>query len=91
MLLAGAAVGWIANDVQDLVGDNQAMRKTIAQLGGGVSLTDSYLSTEMLFMALAATGFALQSILRLRNEDTALRAEPLLATPVSRQSGSSVT
>lgn len=84
LFTAGAAVGWIADDVDDLVGDNQAMRKTIAQLGG-VDLTDSYLSTEMLFAALIATGFALQSVLRLRAEETALRAEPLLATPVSRR------
>ncbi len=84
LFTAGAAVGWIADDVDDLIGDNQAMRKTIAQLGG-VSVTDSYLSTEMLFAALIATGFALQSALRLRGEETALRAEPLLATPVSRR------
>ena len=84
LFAVGAAVGWIADDVEDLVGDNQAMRKTIVQLGG-VSLTDSYLSTEMLFAALIATGFALQSVLRLRGEEVALRAAPLLATPVSRR------
>ena len=84
LFVVGAAVGWIANDVEDLVGDNQAMRKTIAQLGG-VSLTDSYLSTELLFAALIATGFALQSAMRLRGEETALRAAPLLATPISRR------
>jgi ABC-2 type transport system permease protein len=84
LFAAGAGVGWIANDVNDLVGDNQAMRKTIAQLGG-VSITDSYLSTEMLFAALIATGFAIQSVLRLRGEETAFRAAPLLSTPVSRR------
>ena len=36
-------------------------------------------------MALIATGYALQSALRLRGEETGLRAEPVLATPVSRR------
>src|SRR3569833_1677772 len=60
------------------------MRKTIVQLGG-VSLTDSYLSTELLFAALIATGFALQSVLRLRGEEVALRAALLFVFSVSRR------
>ncbi|GLW63701.1 exporter of polyketide antibiotics [Actinomadura rubrobrunea] len=83
LFAAGAAIGWIADDVKDLVGDNEAIRKTIAQFGGA-DLTDSYLSTQMLFGALVAAGFALQAALRLRGEETALRVEPLLATAVSR-------
>ncbi len=35
-------------------------------------------------MALIASGFAIQSALRLRGEESALLAEPLLAAPVSR-------
>jgi len=84
LFLTGAALGWVANDVEELIGDNQTMRKVIAQLGGA-SLTDAYLSSVMLLIALGATGFALQAALRLRSEETALRAEPLLATPVSRR------
>jgi ABC-2 type transport system permease protein len=84
MFLTGAAFGWIANDVDELVGDNETMRKVIARLGG-VSLTDSYLSSEIMLIALAAAGFAVQSALRLRGEEVALHAEPLLATPVSRR------
>ena len=35
-------------------------------------------------MALVATGFAIQSALRLRSEETSMRAESVLATPISR-------
>ncbi|HEY3261833.1 MAG TPA: ABC transporter permease, partial [Pseudonocardiaceae bacterium] len=82
--LTGAAYGWVANDVEKLVGDNETMRDVIAR-AGGASLTDSYLSTSLFMMALIATGYALQSALRLRSEETGLRAEPVLATPVSRR------
>jgi ABC-2 type transport system permease protein len=83
LFLTGAAFAWIANDIEDFVGDNETLKKMLAGLGD-VSLTDSYLSTELLLVALTGAGFAVQSALRARGEETALRAEPVLATPVSR-------
>jgi ABC-2 type transport system permease protein len=84
LFLMGAAFGWVADDVDALVGDNENLREMIAQLGG-VTLTDAYLTSELMLTALAAAGFAIQAALRLRVEETALRAEPLLATPTSRR------
>jgi ABC-2 type transport system permease protein len=78
MFLLGIAYGSVANDVEDFVGDNDTLRDIIARTGG--SLTDSYLSTSLLMLALIAGGFAVSSALRLRAEETALRAEPILAT-----------
>lgn len=83
LFVTGVAYGWVADDIKDLVGDNKAMQEMIAR-AGGVSLTDSYLSTSLLLLALVGGGFAIASALRLRSEETALRAEPILATPVSR-------
>ncbi|MFE7167775.1 ABC transporter permease [Streptomyces sp. NPDC057616] len=83
VFLAGIAYGWVADDVQDLVGDNDTMRKVIASFGG-TSITDAYLTRSLLTVALVGAGFAVQSALRPRGEETALRADPVLATPVSR-------
>ena len=55
----------------------------LAGAGGG-SLTDSYFAASFRVMALLATGFAIQSALRVRSEETSMRAELVLATPVSR-------
>jgi ABC-2 type transport system permease protein len=82
LFLGGVAYGSIGNDVADLIGDNEAMSDLMAQAGG--DLTDSYFATIMLMLALISTGFAVQSTLRLRGEETAGRAEPLLATALSR-------
>ncbi|HSA51265.1 MAG TPA: ABC transporter permease [Yinghuangia sp.] len=83
VFLTGVAYGWVADDVEDFIGDNEALRDVIAR-AGVADLTDSYLARSLLIVALIGTGYAVQSTLRLRGEETGLRAEPVLATPVSR-------
>lgn len=78
----GVAYGSVAKDVADLVGDSDAMTDIIAQ--GPGSLTDSYFATSFLTLALIAGGFTIAAVLRLRSEETSGRAEPLLATALSR-------
>ncbi|MFI7413455.1 ABC transporter permease [Streptomyces sp. NPDC049627] len=83
VFLTGLAYGWVADDVEDFVADNEALEDLITGYGGA-SLTDSYLSQSLLVVALLGAGYTVQSVLRLRGEESGLRAEPLLATPVSR-------
>ncbi len=78
----GIAYGALGQDVADLVGDSDALKEMIAQ--GGGALTDSYFYTSFLTMALIAGGFTVAAVLRLRSEETGGRAEPLLATALSR-------
>jgi ABC-2 type transport system permease protein len=83
ILVVGVAYGWIAPTIDSFVANNPTMAKFMASAGTG-SLTDTYFATAFRIMALIASGFAIQSALRLRGEESALRAEPLLAAPVSR-------
>jgi ABC-2 type transport system permease protein len=83
LLVLGFVYGAIANDVQNFVEDNQTLKEFIAA-AGGVSLTDAYFGTAMLTLALVSSGFAVQSVQRLRSEETTLHTEPVLATAVSR-------
>ena len=48
------------------------------------ALVDAFLAYIFLFMSVVACGFAVSSVLRLRSEEEAGRAEAVLATPVSR-------
>jgi ABC-2 type transport system permease protein len=82
MLLTGVSYGSVGNDVGDLIGDNDAVEDIIAQAAG--NLTDSFFNASLLMMALITGGFAVSSVLRLRSEETAGRAEVMLATAVSR-------
>jgi ABC-2 type transport system permease protein len=81
--LTGVAYGSIANSIEEFVADNQAIADMMAS-AGGASLTDAYLATSMLILAIIAGGAAIQMTLRLRTEESGGRAEPMLATPTSR-------
>lgn len=83
VLALGLVYGSLAESIDDFVGDNEALQEMLAS-AGGASLTDSYLSTSLLIMALTAAGPAIQITLRLRSEETALRTEAILATGTSR-------
>ena len=79
----GAVYGSIINAIEEFVADNPAMSDFLAA-SGAASLTDSYLATSMHLTALIGTAAAAQWTLRLRSEETSMRAEPVLATAVSR-------
>lgn len=81
--LTGVAYGSIVESIEEFIADNEAFAEIIARQAGG-SLTDAYLGVSMLILALLTGGYAIQSSLRPRSEETALRAEPVLAGPVSR-------
>jgi ABC-2 type transport system permease protein len=82
--LVGAAFGSIAKDIGDVIGDSPDVRDALARLGGTASLADAYLAATFGVLALVAAGSAVQAVSRLRGEETGGRAEPLLATAVSR-------
>ena len=76
--------GLVADEAEQILEDNPDMADFFAQLGMG-SVTDAFLSTAMLIMALFATGFTVSSVLRLRSEELSGRVDPVLAAPVSRR------
>src|SRR5699024_9160365 len=61
--------------------DNEFAKQMFAE--GGDPLA-SFMSTVLFMLALLAGGYVLQSSLRMRSEETATRAEPLLAAAVPR-------
>ncbi len=83
VLVAGIAYGWIGPTVDAFIGQNKALAEILAG-AGNADLTDSYFAASFRLMALVGAGFAIQSALRLRSEETSMRAESVLATPVSR-------
>jgi ABC-2 type transport system permease protein len=83
MLLWGIAFGSVGREVEELL-TNIPELKDALNITGGVDLVDAFFGTAMLILALVAAGFTVASTLRLRSEETAGRAEPLLATALSR-------
>jgi ABC-2 type transport system permease protein len=85
-LVYGAALGSIAHNIGSLLGSGAGVRNAIARLGGQSGLTDAYLAAMMSIFGLVAAGYAVSVVLRMWSEESGQRAEPVLATAVSRLS-----
>jgi ABC-2 type transport system permease protein len=83
MLFFGIAYGSVADSINEFVKDNKNLADIVAAQGGG-TIVDSYLAMTFRILALLGVGFAVQATLRLRSEESSLRAEQLLSTPLSR-------
>jgi ABC-2 type transport system permease protein len=83
-LVLGMVTGVIAKDVSDVFADNQQFADALRRLGGSSGLVDSFLASILGLLAVVAAGYVIQAVLRIRSEETAMRAEPVLATSVSR-------
>jgi ABC-2 type transport system permease protein len=82
--LVGVLMGGVARNVVALARDNAAVADVFERFGGGGAVVDAYLAGTMTLFGLAAAGYAVQATLKLRAEEVAGRAEPLLATAVGR-------
>lgn len=83
--IVGTLFGALAHSLGDLVADNPNLAALLARMGGTDALTDAFLTAELSVLALVAGGYAVQATLRLRGEESALRAEPVLAAAVTRR------
>ena len=84
-LIVGAAVGAVASDVPDLLGNGAQAKELIDKLGGGsADVVSTYLSLIVGLLGLVAAAYAVQAVLRARTEETEQRAEPVLAGAVQR-------
>lgn len=82
LFVLGLAYGSIASDIEQMFADNPDMEQFIAMQGS--SVTDAYLAYTLMLGAMMVGGFATASVLRLRSEESAGRAELILALPMSR-------
>jgi ABC-2 type transport system permease protein len=83
-LVGGMAIGVVTKSIGKLVGTSAGVAKAIDKIGGQAALTNAYLAACMSLIGLVAAAYAVSAVARLRSDEVADRAEPLLATPVSR-------
>ena len=86
--LAGWAVGFAfifvvcgaaAKGIGQLFGTSSALEKEFTRLGGQAAIVNAYLSALMLLAGLIAAAFGVSAVLRLRAEESAGRADPVLS------------
>jgi ABC-2 type transport system permease protein len=83
--MLGFVYGGLAESVETLLGDNPDAQVFFSDSSTG-SLIDSYLGVTLRITALLVTAYAVSATCRARSEETAGRAEPVLATGVGRVS-----
>ncbi len=84
LFVVGVIYGSVAQAVGQMVQDNPALGQVVQQIGGADAMVDAFFATVTQLLGLISSIYLVQAVLRLRSEETSFRAEPLLATPVSR-------
>ena len=80
----GLVVGSMAKSV-DQIASNPGIEDMLRKMSGGNgSVLDAFLGTELRFMAVGAAAYGIAAALRLRGEESAGRAEAVMATATSR-------
>ncbi|SCE83216.1 ABC transporter permease [Micromonospora mirobrigensis] len=82
--LLGLILGGAAKAAGRSVEGNPQLEEILARMGGTTALSEAYLGATLSLAGLAAAGYAVQAALRMRSEEAAGRAEPLLATGTHR-------
>jgi len=81
----GAVLGGVAGSVASVASSPQ-MQDLLRKLGGDAgSLTDTFVSTEVQFLAIGAAAYGISAALRLRSEEADQHTEQVLATSTRRR------
>ena len=80
----GLMYGGVAESVGQLVRDTPQLQQAFQAIGGQQALIDAFFATTMTIAGYLTAGFMVHTVLRLRAEETSLRADDVLATAVRR-------
>jgi ABC-2 type transport system permease protein len=84
LLVAAAAFGAISDEVDELLETSDELVALLGEMGASEVLLDLYAAFMMALLAVVVGAYLTQAVLRMRAEEVAGRAEPVLATAVGR-------
>lgn len=82
--LLGVIFGGMANEFQSLIDSVDLAQQYLITLGGSGDVQDAFFGAMFSVTAIAALGYAVQALTKLRTEETSGRMEAVLATAVHR-------
>jgi len=81
----GAAFGAVGESAEDLVSGNDGVQQMLDRMAPDAGILDLYTTFLMAIIGIAAAGYTVQALLRMRAEEVTGRLEPVLATGVGRR------
>lgn len=84
LAIFGAVFGSLGESVEDYILDSEGMRELLEAIAPGADVVEIYYTFVMAIIGIAAGGYAVQALLRMRAEEMSGRVEPLLATATGR-------
>lgn len=84
LTLYGLLVGSVAHGIGDELGDSVGARDIVTRLGGTTALEQAFITVAFTLLGVVTAAFTISLALRLHQEETGGRAEPVLAAAVSR-------
>jgi ABC-2 type transport system permease protein len=79
-----AVCGAAAKGIGSLIGTNGGLTRELTRIGGQAAIVNAYLAALMLLGGLVAAAYGVSAVLRLHTEETAGRADPVLAGSAGR-------
>ena len=84
-VLGAAAIGGLGKTLQDSISKNADVSRAIEEMGtGGGTVFEVFTGVMIALIGLVVAGAAIQTVMRMRQEEAATTAEFVLATAVSR-------
>lgn len=84
LCLYGLLIGSVVHGIGGELGDSGVVRDIVARMGGTSALEEAFVAVAFAMMGMVAAAFAVSLTLRLHQEESAQRAETVLAGAVSR-------
>ncbi|MDZ7786346.1 MAG: anibiotic ABC transporter [Candidatus Saccharibacteria bacterium] len=85
MLVFGLVIGGMAHEFADIIKASPETAEILAEIGGSDgTITDTFFGAMFGFAAIIASGYIIQSLLKVRSEEASGHLEALLSTKLSR-------
>lgn len=84
LVVTGVTFGSVGNSMTELANDNPQFADFLLRIAPGATITELYFALVFGFIAVGASGYTIQAVLRMRTEEGSGRLEPVLSTAVSR-------
>ena len=84
LVVTGVLFGSMGESMQRFADENPKFADYLLQIAPGASVGELYFAAIFGFIAVAASGYTIQALLRMRGEEASGRLEPVLSTSVGR-------